>query len=200
MGKILKFQSATTIDLFNISMLSAKAKSKELLIYEKGSLSDVIGQERAEKIRKVFLKNRVMVKQITNNPILPRFSENDEFTNKCMSFRYIPKNIFSIENEMLIFDNITAAYNLDKKSYKLAIFEDEIFAINQKQLFLNLWEQGILPKLGFTYEPSHVFYNSVDFHIDGKQFIIYPDKEADKAYQNWTRQRMEKYLTDIVSA
>lgn len=34
MGIIFKLQTATTTDLYNISILSAKAKGKELLIYE----------------------------------------------------------------------------------------------------------------------------------------------------------------------
>lgn len=195
---ITKLQPATTTDLYNISMSSAKTKDKELLIYEKGKLSDVVGKKRAEKIRQVFLKNKIQVKQITNNPNLPKFSENDEFINKCMSFRFIPKNVLNIENETLIFDDIVAVYRLGKINHELAIIKDKALANNQKQLFINLWEQGILPKLGFAYKPNHVFYNSIDFKIFGKQFIIYPDRDAGKAYVDWDYAQMQKYLENIV--
>lgn len=196
---MIKFSPAKIKELYEISLLSANAKEKQLLIYEKGNLSDVVGYSKAEKLRQVFLRNNIQIRQITNNPTLPKFSENDEFTNKCMHFRYIPKNIFTIENETLIFDDIVAAYRFGNSKNYLAVINDKYFAANQKQLFNNLWEQGILPQLGFAYHPSHSFYNSVDFKIFGKQFIIYPDRDAGKTYAGWNYKQMKEFLENIFS-
>ncbi|MBU4246355.1 MAG: hypothetical protein ABIF85_03180 [Nanoarchaeota archaeon] len=170
-------QCATVNDLYDLSLKSAQSKEKKVFIYEKSDLSKIIGSEKAEELRKLFLKNEIKIKQITNVPIIPSFSRNVEFVNNCMFFRDLPKETFNIDNEILIFDDIVAVYNIEPK-LKLTIIKDKSFAENQKQLFTNLWEQGQTPKLGFEYKPNHSFYNSINFAIQKKHIIVYPDKDA----------------------
>jgi len=139
-------QNATISDLFAISKLSACAKSKEIYIYEKEDLSKLIGFKKAEELRQLFLKNKIKVKQITNLPSLPKFSKNDKFINTCMTFRYVPKQVYRIENEVLIFYDIVAIYNI-KPFPKLLIIKDKNYSTNQKHLFEILWQEGLPPKL-----------------------------------------------------
>jgi hypothetical protein len=76
-----------------------------------------------------------------------------------MSFRYVPKCIFHIRYEILIFDNIVAIY--DEK--EILINENSRFADNQRQLFLSIWDQGDSSKLGFDYKPNHSFFNCLNY-------------------------------------
>jgi len=141
-------EKATINDLYEISLLSAKSKEKQIYIYEISNLSDIIGFKKAEILREEFLKNKIKVKQITNNPVVPKFTKNDDFFNKLMDFRYVPKNIFEIKDEILIFDDVVAIYNTEPK-IKLLVIKNKNFAKNQKQLFINLWENSIFPKVDF---------------------------------------------------
>jgi hypothetical protein len=113
-----------------------------------------------------------------------------------MSFHYIPKNIFEIAEEILVFDTTVAIYSYQPE-IKLLVISDPKFADSFKQLFISLWEEGMDPKLGFEYTPNHSFYNSLDFFIEGKQLIICPDIDAKKAYQGMDKQAVQDYLTKI---
>jgi len=192
--KTTLFRSATEEDLYELTLLSANARSKELFIFEKGSLSDFFPKESAEKLRKEFLKNKIQVKQITNHYNLKEFSKNNEFIDTVMLFRYVPKSIFHIKHEILIFDDIVAIY--DEK--EILIIENSTFADNQRQLFFAIWEQGNSPKLGFDYKPNHSFYNCLNYFYKNKQIIIWPDVDAKRAYKNFDSRLLEKYILDII--
>lgn len=192
MAKIFtaKLKKTTNSDLYQISLKSSMAKSGEIFIFEKGSLSDLFDKTKAEKLRISFLKNNIKVKQITNIPTLPKFSDNDEFVNKVMTFRYVPKDIFSIENEIVIFDDTVAIYNKDE----LLIIEDKKIANNQKQLFINIWEHGQSPNLDFEYKPNHSFYKNLNYFINDLQIIVWPDADAKKSYKDFSKKQLGKYI------
>jgi len=189
------FRPATKEDLYEITLLSANAKSKEIYIFEKGSLSDLFPKEKAEELRKKFLKNKIHVKQITNNYNLKEFSKNNAFIDTVMMFRYVPKHIFNIKYEILIFDNIVAIY--DEKEF--LIIENKIYAENQKHLFLAIWDQGNSPNLGFDYKPNHSFYNCLNYFYKDTQIIVWPDADAKKSYKNHDSKSLEKYILNILS-
>ncbi len=188
------FKPTTKEDLYQITLLSANAKDKEIFIFEKGNLSDLIPKEKAEELRKKFLVNKVKVKQITNHYNLKEFSRNNDFIDMIMSFRYVPKNIFDIRYEILIFDNIVAIY--DEK--EMLIIKNKIFAKNQKQLFLSIWDQANSPQLGFDYRPNHSFYNCLNYFYKKKQIIIWPDADAKKSFRNYDSKALEKYILNII--
>jgi hypothetical protein len=139
--KKIRLKKAISEDLYEISLLSAKSKEKQIYIYEISTLSDVIGFKKAEILRKEFLKNKIKVKQITNIPVFPKFTDNSEFVNGVMEFRYVPKDIFEIKDEILIFDDVVAIYNTEPK-IKLLVIKNKNFAENQKELFLELWNNS----------------------------------------------------------
>ena len=181
--------------IYEITLQSAFAKSKVIFIYEIGEISDFIGKEESEKIRDLFFKNNIKVKQISNCSSLPKFSENKEFINKVMNFRYIPEVIFTIKSEILIFDDKIAIYN--KNTFEL--IENKIFADNQKQLFMSIWEQWESPKLDFEYKPNHSFYKSIDLFVNGIQIIVWPDCDAKESYTNFNKKKLEKYFENIIN-
>ena len=191
-----RLERAKEDDLFEISLRSSQAKTKEVFIFEKGELGDLVSKDRAEELRSNFLKNKIKVKQITNTPTLPKFTDSDEFVNKVMTFRYVPKDIFSIENEILIFDDTVAIYN--KK--ELLVIEDKAFTSNQKQLFASIWEQGQSPLLGFEYKPNHSFYKNLNYFIKDLQIIVWPDIDAKESYKALTEKQLGEYIKNIVSS
>ena len=191
-----RLKKANISDLYEISLKSSMAKTGEVFLFEKGSLSDLFDKNSAEKLRKNFLRNNIKVQQITNIPTLPKFSDNDKFVNKVMTFRYVPKDIFSIENEILIFDETVAIYNKNE----LLIIEDKIFADNQKQLFTSIWDQGQSPKLDFEYKPNHSFYKNLNYFIEDLQIIVWPDADAKKSFKGFSKQQLGEYIKNIISS
>jgi len=182
-----------TQKLFDISMQSANSKEKRVFIFEIDDLWKFFSQQQSEEIRQEFLKNDIQVQQITNMSNLEQFSENSEFINSVMQFRYVPESIFNIQKEILIFDDIVAIYDNDE----LMILQDEKFAQAQKQFFKNIWKEGFSPKLNFSYTPNHSFYNSVDIRVWWKQMIIWPDADARDAYQDFDIQKLQEYMQEI---
>jgi len=49
-----KLEKATPNDLYEISLKSSNAKGGEVLIFEKGEMSDLFDKTKAERIRKNF--------------------------------------------------------------------------------------------------------------------------------------------------
>lgn len=196
-NKTIKIQKATIDDLYKLTLASANAKSKKIYIYEKSDLSRLIGQEKADILRKEFLKNKVKVKQITNLKTFPKFTKNNKFVNTCMSFRYIPEDLFKIRDEILIFDDKVAIYNTTPH-IRLLIVKNRDFVRNQIELFDNLWRQGICPSFGFDYKPNHSLYNPIKYKIKQLPSKVYPDKNAVKAYKGFTRKSLKKYIAKII--
>ena len=181
-------------DIFNISLASSNCKNKEVFIFERWNLNDLITNNEAEIVRKNFLENNVKIKQITNNPVLSQFTENTQFLNKLISFRYVPKDIFDIENEILIFGNIVAIYN----SKKIIIIEDKIIADNYIQLFLNIWDQWNSPTLNFDYKPNHSFYKNLNYFIGDLQIIVWADSDAIDSYKWYNKETLWEYICDLI--
>lgn len=191
---IAKMNKSNFEDLYNLSLESSKSKDKEVFIFEKGSMDDFLPKDKSEEIKLIFLNNNIKVKQITNIPVLPKFTDNVDFINKVMLFRYVSKDIFLIENEILIFDNIVAIYN----EKELLVIEDQKFSNTQKQLFMNILDQWQSPALNFEYKPNHSFYKNLNFFLDGLQIIVWPDVEAKKSYKWLSEIEIWEYIKDII--
>lgn len=127
------FKNVTKEKLYDITLESANSKDKEIYIFEKWNMWDLVWYEDAEKLRKVFLKNNIKVKQITNEENLISFSDNKEFIEEVMSMRYVPQNKFFIDYEILIFDDIVAVYD----TKELLVIKNERYARIQKSVFMN---------------------------------------------------------------
>lgn len=189
-------KNAEISDLYDISLASSAARDKEVFIFEKSDMSALFDQNRAEEIRKNFLENGVKVKQISNSPTIPKFSENSDFINQVMTFRYIPSSVYEINHEVLVFDDTVAVYN----SSQMMIIQDPAFAKNYKQLFQAIWDLGHSPKLEFDYKPNHSFYNNLNFFLDGIQIIVWPDADAKVAYSGMAPTDLEAYILDVIKS
>lgn len=192
----VKLKPAAIADLYDITLKSSVAASKEVFIFEKSDLSAFFSIEEAENIRANFLSHSIQVKQISNTPIIPKFSSNDQFINQVMRFRYVPASTYEITNEVLIFDDSVAVYN----ESELMVIKDKNFAHNHKQLFNTVWDLGDCPKLEFDYKPNHSFYKNLNFFLDGKQIIVWPDADAKISYHDMNINELESYILGIVGA
>lgn len=180
--------------IYDITLESAFAKSKEVFIFELWEMWDFLWKEKSEEIRNLFIKNDIKVKQINNNYDVNLFSKNMEFINKVMTFRYINKEIFNITSEILIFDDKVSFYNNEE----FFVIKNQEFADNQKQLFMWIWEQWISPKLWFDYIPNHSYYNSLDLYVNGIQVIVWPAYTSKNFYKNFDEKKLTKYFKDIL--
>jgi hypothetical protein len=197
--KYITLQPATLDELFEISLESSRSKEGVVRIFEQSDLSRIIGNDRAEVVRRSFLDHKTKVQQIINNPEMPPFTDNDHFVHECMMFRYVPQEVYQIGHEVLMFDDVVAIYNIEPE-VRLLVIRDAAYARNQKQLFSTLWREGQPPVLGFSYKPNHSFYNSIDFNISGVQLILWPDKDAKSAYGSMTMESLGSYLREIFEA
>jgi len=180
--------------IYDITLESAFAKSREVFIFELWEMGNFMSKEKSEELRHIFMKNNIKVKQINNNYTVPLFSTNKEFINKVMKFRFISKEIFNITSEILIFDDKVAFYNKDK----FFVIKNEEFADNQKQLFMSIWEQWESPKLGFDYIPNHSYYKSIDLIINWIQIIVWPSYEVKDFYINFNIEKLTAYFKEIL--
>ena len=185
--------------IFEISLQSARTPSKEIYIYELSSLSSLLGEDRADIVREEFLKNSIEIYQITNTPIISPFTRNDPFVNACMRFHYVPESVLSIADEVLIFDDMVAIYNL-WSSPKFTLIQDQNFAQMQHSLFLTLWGESGSPEFAFEYHPPKSYYQSIDMTIQGTHAIIYADKDCGKAYVDRDFWRTQEYIQGVIES
>jgi hypothetical protein len=194
--QVYKIKKATKEELFELSLRSAQAGG-EVYIYEQADLSALLGHDEAEQIRQVFLASGTKVKQLTNTPTIPAFTGNQVFVDVCMTFRFVPVSVYEIQQEMIIFDDIVACYTVVGEEIELLVIEDHAFAKQQKQLFMQVWDQGLPPRLNFPYHPNHSFYQSEDIRVLGVQVIVYPDKDAKAAFGARSWDDISELLTTL---
>jgi len=190
----MKLEKNILNKIYDITLESAFAKSKEVFIFELWEMWDFLWKEKSEEIRSFFMKNNIKVKQINNNYTINEFSKNKNFINKVMSFRYISKEIFDITNEIVIFDDKVAFYSKDE----FYIIQNKKIADNHKQLFMWIWEQWESPKLWFDYIPNHSYFNSIDLVVNWINIIVWPDFESKKYYKDFNKEKLTSYFKEIL--
>ncbi len=132
----------------HITRNSLEAKN-HLYIYETSyaSLNDIFGYDEAEIVRKDFISRKIKVFELTNQHFHEKYTKQVEFHEKVMNIRCISPQIFKIELETLIYNNVVAFYTLDEPVYGVEIVNQH-FANEQIKLFKILWQQGDLPIIG----------------------------------------------------
>ncbi len=119
--------SSSRQDIIDINRRSADSKTG-ISIIELSMLDSLMDKVTAEDIRQNIISKRVPVKQLTNfSEIYSDWTKFSKEMQQLMQIRYIPKEVFSIENEILIFDDIVAMYRVDPDIYYVEI-EDSGYA------------------------------------------------------------------------
>lgn len=198
MRKIVGNRDEVVNAIIDVNIRSAKAKKYN--IFELGTLNDLIPTEAAEEIREEFVKYDTPIKQITNHRQLEPWTKHEEFAQQNLSVKYVPKENFAIDSEILIFDDNVAIYRLTPGPLYIEI-EDASYANMMRQLFSNTWQMGdslLLSTDGSTlskqYLPISYTYNSVPI-------VLYPAKDdghLENAFSRSAKGCLESYINEIV--
>ena len=125
-------------DIVEISKRSAESKNG-IRIIELSDLGDIIPKKDAEQMRRLFIKYKTQVKQLTNHKRFQAWTEVDEFIGQCLSVKYIDPELLPINLEVLLFDDVVAYYGVEP-TVTLTVIENKLFAEQQRHLFDNFWK------------------------------------------------------------
>jgi hypothetical protein len=102
-------------------------------------LDGLMDKETAENIRQDIIAKNIPVRQLTNlSEIYSDWTQFSRELQELMQIRYIKKDVFDIQNEILIFDNTVAMYRVEPDISYIEI-EDASYADMMRSLFDNLW-------------------------------------------------------------
>jgi hypothetical protein len=102
-------------------------------------LDGLMDTETAENIRQDIIAKNIPVRQLTNlSEIYSNWTQFSRELQELMQIRYIKKEVFDIQNEILIFDNIVAMYRVEPDISYIEI-EDASYADMMRSFFDNLW-------------------------------------------------------------
>lgn len=126
-------------DIIDVNRRSVQCKSG-ISIVELSMMDGVMGKDIAESIRSEIIAKNVTVRQLTNlSEIYANWTQYSKEMQAIMNIRYIAKEVFDIQNEILIFDNTVAMYHVEPEVYYMEI-EDPQYADMMRALFDNLWK------------------------------------------------------------
>jgi len=128
--------------LYKVTMNSTKANG-ELLIYEisYSSLNKFLDEDRRERARRAFLKNKVKVREITNQTYKESYTSVEGYDEQVMNVRYVDEGILKIDAEMIIYNDVVVYYSLQNPINAIEI-HDERLAKMQRQIFEFVWKSG----------------------------------------------------------
>jgi hypothetical protein len=125
-------------DIIDVNRRSALCKSG-ISIIELSMLDGLMDKKVAEEIRQEIIGKSVGVRQLTNfSEIYADWTKYSKELQEIMQIRYIPKEIFHIETEILIFDDIVAMYRVEPEISYTEI-SDQKYAQMMRAFFDNLW-------------------------------------------------------------
>lgn len=184
--------------IVDVSLRSASAKA--INIFELGNLNDLLSKEQAEFIRAEFVKHNTTIKQLTNLRKFTSWTDNTDLVQQNLSVKYVPPENFKIQNEILIFDDITAIYRLQPDPYYLEI-DDKLYAKSMRSFFTNTWQTGdalLLSEDGSTLTKQ---YLPLSFTFGNIPVVAYPAKDdgkLEKAFDRTQRGAIEDYIISIL--
>lgn len=163
-------------------------------------LDGLMDKDTAESIRRAIIQKKVPVRQLTNLPDI--YAEWTKYTKELqdiMQIRHISEKIFSIQNEILIFDDIVAMYRVEPDVYYVEI-EDANYASMMRDFFDNLWNvsQAMVWGLGGSAHAKQ--YLPFTRNFEGIPLIIYPAKDDGDIRQAFPRDRafsIESYIHSV---
>lgn len=127
--------------LKQITWNSTKA-SKEVRIMELSTMSAFLDYGFSERARTEFLLNKVYVKELTNLEQLGDYTEITQFVTDYWECRNIPKDLFEIKFEILIYNNVYVMYSYQENDIVGVEIYNQKLADMQKEIFDYLWLNG----------------------------------------------------------
>ncbi len=129
--------------LKQVTWNSTKAHGILRVIEMANDMSDFLDQEFSEKVRQEFINQKLTSsRQLTNLVHLKPYTQVSEFALMIQDYRYIDPNIFTIEIEMLIYNQVVAIYQFkDNQVFCIEIYNQPLTRMMQ-QFYDLLWNQA----------------------------------------------------------
>lgn len=132
-SRIAEYRGVDGLKQMNYNLTKATG---EYRVFELAGLDKHLGKHFAEKMRESYNEKNLTTYDLTNNP--SRTSEPG-IDRPESQVRYIDPNIFTIEFETFIYNNVVALLSYDKDDiFGIEIYNDKL-ARQQKQIFDLLW-------------------------------------------------------------
>lgn len=138
-SKVLEYRGVDGLKQMLWNQMKAKGGYK---VFELEALSghSIIGKHFADKLHSIEKEKQINTFDLTNNP--HRAINGDEVDPKRNHFAYIDPNVFKIEFETLIYNNVVALLSYENNDiFGVEIYNDKL-ARQQEQLFDLLWSQA----------------------------------------------------------
>jgi hypothetical protein len=184
-------------DIIDVNRRSASCKSG-ISIIELSMLDGLMDSKTAESLRQEIIGNGVKVRQLTNlTEIFANWTRFSKELQEIMQIRYIPREVFPIDMEILIFDDVVAMYRVEPEISYTEI-QDKMYADMMRAFFDQLWRasQAMIWWVGWSaqakqYLPfSHIYKNI--------PLIIYPAKDDGDIRQAYTTEESILHYIDTI--
>ncbi len=143
--KVINYKGQEGLE--QVTLNSTKAKG-EILLFEIENMSSFLNYGFCEDVRKTFVKNKIHIRELTNQSIQESWTKIEEFVNDYWTCRYIDPNILKMNIEVLIYNDVVAFYNYkDGDIFCVEIYNQKL-ADMQKQIFDFMWHYGKEVKVG----------------------------------------------------
>jgi sugar-specific transcriptional regulator TrmB len=139
-SKIIEYRGLDGLKQMNWNLVS-KAK-QQYKVFELDALVNHSGFNKhfKDKLDEIEVKNKLATYDITNNPKRSIITSNTP--GRVNHFAYIAPEVFKIEFETYIYNNVVALLSYDKDDiFGVEIYNDKL-ARQQEQLFDLLWKQA----------------------------------------------------------
>lgn len=192
--------SSDRSDIIDVNRRSTQCKTG-ISIIELSMLDGLMDKDTAESIRSEIIAKNIPVRQLTNlSEIYADWTRFTKELQELMQIRCIPTEIFSIQNEILIFDDIVAMYRVEPEIYYVEI-EDANYASMMRDFFDNLWNisQAMIWWVGGSAKAKQ--YLPFTREYLGIPAVIYPakdDGDISKAYIRSESTSIDRYLDEVI--
>ncbi len=187
-------------DIININKRSADCKNG-ISIIELSMLDGLMDKLTAESIRQAIIGKGVRVRQLTN--LSEIYSDWTKFSielQELIQIRCIGREVFDIQNEILIFDDTVAMYRVEPDISYIEI-EDASYANMMRSFFDNLWgvSQAMFWWVGWSaYAKQYLPFTG---NFEGIPIVIYPAKDDGDISQAYSRKdplSIISYLDEVL--
>jgi sugar-specific transcriptional regulator TrmB len=134
--KIVEYKGVDGLKQMNFNLSKA---TKEFRVFELAGLDKHLGAHFAQKMREKYREKKLHSFDLTNNP---NRANEPGIDGTLSQTRYIDPNIFKIEFETYVYDNVVGLLSYENEDiFGVEIYSDKL-ARQQIQLFNLLWNQA----------------------------------------------------------
>ena len=188
-------------DIIELNRRHAYARAG-VCIFELGSMDDLMPFDTAEEIRKLFVKNKTPVRQLTNHRHLDAWTSVEALPKTLQQIRTIDKAVFDIKHEIVIFDDTVAMYRI-APDVSYSEINNKDYADMMRDLFNGIWNIAEVMVLGAGGSAHTKQYMPITSEFMGIPMVLYPAKDDGDITQAFDRKDVgciERYVKHALEA